>query len=321
MKKFLVLALMLGVLFFGYGTSQARVGVADDVPGADVVIPFMCEKGGTFNTLWAVGEVSGAAQTADILVYDIRSTLVYDDEEEWTPRDIVAGNCQDLIAGMSDMQKAALEVTFAGKTYYAGYLIYYNDFPNRNVFVPWVYLVDLPKGFASGFNGYAAEGFVQIEDLPGRPRGLQENGVPITASAMFPRYLILNDKPETATWWIILKGANSPGGANSHRMEGFMCNEEEKCISLKIQLPNELNIINVGPHVPAILHTDFPKAGFGVFAMLPYVPGTGGGFDFADFTTLGWSYQRAQGSSVAGTWDVIHPIHRIYEPPIEEEAP
>ncbi len=311
MKKFLVLALMLGVLFFGYGTSQAILGVADDVPGTDVVIPFMCEKGGTFNTLWAVGEVSGAAQTADILVYDIRSTLVYDDEEVWTPRDIVAGNCQDLIAGMSAVQKAALEITFAGKTYYAGYLIYYNDFPNRNVFVPWVYLVDLPKGFASGFNGYAAEGVVTLA-------GLQETLItqeastptPITARAMFPRYLILNDKPETATWWIILKGANSPGAPNNHRMDGVICNEEERCISLTIQLPNELNIINVGPHVPAILHTGFPKAGFGLFNMLPYA-GTGG---FATFTTLGWSYQRAQGSSVAGTWDVIHPIHRLYLP-------
>ncbi|MCX7914498.1 MAG: hypothetical protein N2511_07935, partial [Thermodesulfovibrionales bacterium] len=173
---------------------------------------------------------------------------------------------------------------------------------DNDVFVPWVYLVDLPKGFASGFNGYAAEGVVDLV-------GLEENGEPITASEMYPRYLILNNKPDTATWWIILKGANSPATCPNlacHRMDGYICNEDEKCISLYIPLPNELNLINVEPYVPATLHTGYPKAGFGLFFMRPY----GGQFD--SFTTLGWSYQRAQGSSVAATWDVIHPIHRRY---------
>ncbi|MCX8029946.1 MAG: hypothetical protein N3A59_00005, partial [Thermodesulfovibrionales bacterium] len=69
MKKFLVVVAMLSVLLFGMGTSYAVLGVADDVPGTDVVIPFMCEKGGSFNTLWAVGNISSADQSADILVY------------------------------------------------------------------------------------------------------------------------------------------------------------------------------------------------------------------------------------------------------------
>lgn len=322
MKKFLVLAAMLSVILFGFGTSHAVIGVADDVPGTDTVIPFICEDGGTLNTLWSVGDVSGAPNTvlpsfrfaivADLLAFTRRSVEEYDEVVEWTVNnpDVLVDDCQSLISRMAPAQQAlfkhsVITKTGVSKTFYIGYLVYFAPDVDDDRFIPWVYLVDLPKGFAAGFNGYAAEQQVVLA-------GLLEDGDPIAAAALFPRYLVLNNNAETWNWWIILKGANGTSvaaPADSHRLSGIICNEEEVCSSLNIPLPDELNVISVEQHVPNALHGGvYPKAGFGLFV----TQDAGAAASFSDFTTLGWSYQRAQGSTVAGTWSVVHPMHRFY---------
>lgn len=298
MKKILLIVAMLSIMLFSYGTANAMLGVVDDVPGTDVVFPIICEKGGTMNTLYAVAEVWDWAATADLVVYDRSSVWVYDDWVEWTESDVLVGDCQSLIAGMSPIQKAALEVSIGGRTYYVGYLVFYNwNFPGYDQFISWVYLVDLMKGFASGFNGYQAEGMLTgglcEYDLLGGFTVCQ------SAVALFPRYLLMNNKTETWNWWILIYGDND----SNRYLAGWICNEEEYCISLNIPVPKELNIIDVEPYIPLVLHAGYPKAGFGWFlnAEADY-----------DNTVYGFSYQRAEGTSVAGTWDVIHPIHGWY---------
>ncbi|MEW6602713.1 MAG: hypothetical protein AB1499_17210 [Nitrospirota bacterium] len=299
MKKAVLLMLLAVSIVFYANTASAVMGVADDVPGTDIVIPLICEKDGTMNTLWAVGDIF-ANGIADILVYDKTSNLIYDDVEEWTTDDpdIVASDCQTLIAKMSDAQRAALEMSIGGRTYYVGYMVYFNWFSDSDQFIPWVYLVDLVRGFASGYNGFAAEIAVGLSGL-----GEDNGAAPVTAVALFPRYYIGNDRSETWNWWIVLLGSND----SDRILGGVICNEEEQCISLSIPIPNELNIIDVEGYIPAILHADYPKAGMGLFSIVNAA-------DLDIITVLGWSYQRLEASTVSASWDVIHPMHRIYLP-------
>lgn len=302
MKRFLILIAMLSVLFLGIGTAHAVLGVVDDVPGTDVVIPIICEKGGTLNTLYALAEVLGDANTADIVVYDVNSNWVYDSTVSLTGFDILPGDCQSLVAGMSAMQQAQLEVTIDphARTYYAGYVVFYNWDTPDDTFISWVYLVDLIKGFASGFNGYQAEGFVtnQLCEFD----WWEWEYVCQTAWGLIPRYYIMNDKTETWNWWIVIYGDNDP----TRFLVGYICNEEEDCVSLNIPVPDELNIINVEPYVPAALHpAGYPKAGMGWFINFEA--------DY-DNTVYGFAYQRAESDTLSATWDVIHPIHGWYFP-------
>jgi hypothetical protein len=299
MKKVLVAVFMLAACIFLYqGSSQAVVGVADDVPGTDQVIPFVCGIAATngLNTLWATADaIDAIAESADVLVYDPDSILIYDARQTWTGHEVIASDCKTLVAGMSVAQKAALEVDLDGDTvadHYLGYLIYFNDISPNDVFVTWEYLVDLTKGFASGFNAYSVEVAVSTIDL-------SENAVPITATEFYPRYYLLNSNADTWNWWIVLTGDNFGG-----TLDGFVCNEEEDCISLTIIVPTELVIINVDDHIPALLHAAFPKAGF---AFLSWTETTLPNDD----TTLMWSYQREQATTVQASWDVIHPVHAL----------
>lgn len=298
MKRLVTLVALFTLVLLSYGTAQAVLGVDDNVPGTDLVIPLICEKGGTLNTLYAIGEVWGLPVTADRIVLNSRSEVIYDDVIDLTELDVLAGDCQALVAGMSNAQRSALEVTIGGKTYYVGYMAIVNDnWPDWDELISWSYLVDLPKGFASGFNGLSFEGYVtnQLCEFD----SVAWNPVCSTAILFFPRYFILNDKPDTWNWWIFLYGDNDANRV----LEGYICNEEEQCISLRIPVSRELNIIDAGTYIPNALHAGYPKAGFGWLINVET--------DY-DNGAFGWAYQRAQGNSVAGTWDVIHPIHKIY---------
>lgn len=316
MKKLVIMLALAAALIIGFqGTSHAVLGVVDDVPGTDVTFPIICEKGGTMNTLWTIADVLYVGASAALYVATVESDIIYDDVVSWTSSDpdALVGDCQSLVAGMSPVQQAALEMTIGGRDYYVGYAIFMNLSARPNyTFVPWVYLVDLTRGFASGFNGFAAEEWglyyadVAVDDTDlceYDPADIDNDGVVNecpTASLLFPRYFILNDKPETWNWWILMYGNNDP----ARFLTGYICNEDEDCISLDIPVPDELNIIDVEGYVPASIHAGYPKAGFGWFVNVATY--------YAIEGVLGWSYQRAEGDTVAATWDVIHPIHRVY---------
>lgn len=299
-RSLLTLVAMLSVLLFGIGTAHAVLGVNDDVPGTDVAFPFLCEKGGTFNTLWAVTNLGPVANSADLLVFDVNSNPIFDSLVEWTAQDVLPGDCQSLVAGMSPVQQAALEVTVLGTTFYAGYLTMVTPNVDFNVMITNIYLVDILKGFAAGFNGFDAEGFVTADLCEFDTVG----AVPacVTASAFFPRYAIFNNDPNTYNRWIIWAGQNDAG----RLLDGVICNEDEDCISLTIPIPDELNIIDVGSHVPAGLFTAFPHNGFGLF-FIDYVDSV-----YGTYSLFGWSYQRDAVSASLPGLAVVHPMHRLY---------
>lgn len=322
MKKIFVLIAVLtamlltfgmahAVIIEGNGQSSANIqgnglkdvvrilGVADDAPGNDVVVPFICgaDAANGLDTLWAIGETQNIPTTLHFYVNNSKSVFVYDAEIRLTGRDIESDSCKALVARMSTAQRAMVERTIGGVKYYAGYITYEQAIANRNNLIVWQYLVDLTKGFAAGFNGYTLANSLNANLCESTVTGV---AVCSTAAWMYPRYFLMNDAADSYNWWIILSGTN----AATRLLNGIICDETERCISLTIPIPDELNIINVADHIPAALFTSFPKAGYGLFALDPYA---------LNNTIIGWAYQRAASPSGAAlSWSVIHPIHKDY---------
>jgi len=353
-RNLLAVVAMLSVFLFSAGTAFAVFGVNDAVPGQDVVFPIICEGHanpptspatfGTLDTLWAIAEKNGGSHfpdsdfvvCADVFVYDSRSILRFDTEYCWTAFDVVTDSCAHILSIMSPNAQELMEVESNGKTFFAGYVIVQQSEAQESItnrFVPWVYLTDLQKGFASGMNGISAENGTSTNDL-----GEVNGAVAVAAESIYPRVFILNDKAETWNWWILLLGRNAYtqlGLPSFNRvLDCQVCNEEEDCESEVIPIPNELNIINVREHLTStVIPTCFgqsgcPIAGFGrctireagetiLFGQIQ-IQGTAnfGPIDITApspfYSLYGWSYQRAAESTATLSWDVIHEIHRVY---------
>ena len=344
---------MLSVFLLSAGTALAVFSVNDIVPGQDVVIPIVCEGHanlptgdatfGTLDTLFAIGEKNGGDHfpdslnvvCADVFVYDSRSKERFDTEYCWTAYDVVTDSCSGLLDRMSPIAQSFMEVTKNGKKFFAGYVVVKQTDATKvgNRFLPWVYLTDLPKGFASGMNGIASEQGVSINDLS------EVNGdAPITAESIYPRMFIMNDKPETWNWWILLLGRNTYTQLSlpsfNRILDCQICNEDEICESETISIPDELNIINVREHltgsvIPACFGAPAcPIAGFGrctiresgetILLGQVAITGTANflpidlGAPSPYYSLYGYSYQRAAESTATLSWDVIQEIPRVY---------
>lgn len=314
MRILLGITAMLGVLFCGIGTVHAVPGVADNVPGQDIVVPLICGNCGPdhicgdaddssgLNTLIAIAEVGGPDKTSGASMhFDVRSResrTEFSGWHAWTPWSVEAFDCKTLTQNVG----SSMDVVVDGVHYNAGYVIFYQySIPVSNRFISWVYFVDLAKGFAAGFNGLSMEN--------GVGPGLEEDagGVPVTASFFYPRYFINNNDPDSWTWWIFLAGTNQPGRTFS----GNICNEEENCVDFGIAVPYELNVISV-ESIPALTAV-WPdptrqRKGFAVLTLF------GAGNTEGYYSMFGWSYERATSVSlpITGNWDVVHPMHRMY---------
>ena len=355
---------MLSIFLFGIGTAQAVTGVADDVPGAGVVIPMICEGHttaggpvfGPLNTVWAIAErtaLSGitcdvtdsvcAPQTpsassigvvrTNVFVNDRTSIVRLDSSACWSRNDVVSSDCQSLISQMSSANQAAMEVELGGVTYFAGYVEYIQAAAcgplDADRFIPWVYINDIVTGFASGMNGVSLEGGVGEQ--------LQEictfgscDTIGVTARTVMPRIFILNSNADSFNWWMFLLGRNQyafgPQAHLTRELNCFICNEGENCLSTDIEIPYELNIINVAdeaPGSPVFPAGVFPKAGFAYCDINEsgFLPGEAtstsieGTLNFDSpytYSLWGWSYQRAVPTSVNARVAAIHPIHRLY---------
>jgi hypothetical protein len=322
-------AVLLGVLFTGAGRVHAVLGVADDVPGQDVVVPIICEGHhnlsggvpvfGSLNTVWAIANHTPSADElcfsgvctphdggvgvvhATVTIFDRKSVHRLDTGECWSGNDVVSDDCQHLISSMSPDDVDSMEVTIGGITYFAGYVLYKQDAACegglQNRFTAWVYLNDIAKGFATGFNGISLEnGAGPHMEETCNISSCSGSVAAVRASTLFPRFFILNADPDSFNWWIFLLGSNHSGRAISC----ILCDEEEHCFSGGVSVPFELNIVNVGGILPGGLFpgSALPKAGF---ATCSY-GGSG--------SIFGWSYQRAVPVSCPVKLSVVHPIHR-----------
>ena len=297
MKTFGNLLMVLFCLLFLQGTAVAVLGVADDVPGQDVVFPIICgvNASAPLNTSWAIAEVvggtpdlSGNVAHAAVILFNTRSQAVHDYTNVWTKFDVVTDDCKTLINTLSASSKNMLQTTINGVAYYVGYLNFLQEpageNPLANRFVGWVSVDDQLTG--TGFKPFQAEG--------GIGPNFEEDGVPVNAKTFFFRFAI--DNNVSYNWWIILSRIQSetnPGLTRTVQLQGFICNETEDCVSVVIPLPNELNIINVASYLPgAPLFAGYPKRGFAMLdlvvhdvtlsAQTTYTP--------SNVSTFAWSY-------------------------------
>lgn len=203
-RSLLTVVAMLSVFLLGIGTAQAVVGVPDDVPGSDIVIPIICEGHidlgtcvdpstdavfGSLNTLWAIAETSlGGGDCsildsvctpddgsgigvvfANVFTRNWRSGHTLDTTQCWSKQDIISDDCQSMIKKMSCDDADTFEKVINGVTYFVGYTTYVqaaacDTTDTTNRLISWVYLTDNVKGFSTGFNGIEIENGIQIAD-------------------------------------------------------------------------------------------------------------------------------------------------------------
>jgi hypothetical protein len=317
------IALTLGFCMLLFqGTASGIVGVDDNVPGQELIFPFICEGTtgaasgdppvfGTLTTLWSYAETQGQDTMLYIYVRDKNGVMVLDYADHLTPRDVSSGDCQSVVQMMSPSAKSQLLVTIEGKSYFAGYLTVSKHFPDDEVnnLIGWVTLYDPNlsndnRGYtAANFKPYQAEGRADPNTF-----GEAIGDGPMYADEYYLRYNILNSNAETYNWWIVLRGASFCDGKppelcqSTTRLYCIICNEEETCISQTIPVPYRLNIINPEDYISPVLGTGYPKKGFGYFALaeqgftsLPgVITNVDGYFENQDFTAFMWSYQRQQ---------------------------
>ena len=182
MKKFIAVAAMLSVMFFGFGTAQALVGVPDDVPGTDILVPFFYVSmagHGNENTLLTVTDVEAPAgfplgidfdTILHMTVYTIDSVPVHNAYITLTPFDVYSDDMLRIIMDdMSGLGRDALRIDTHGSPpgldHYAGYVIFFNQFWTTDNLISNIYQVYLPAGMAAGYNGVSWE-FDGAFDLP-----------------------------------------------------------------------------------------------------------------------------------------------------------
>jgi hypothetical protein len=186
MKKFIAVAAMLSVMFFGIGTSQALIGVPDDVPGADILVPFFYVSmagHGNENTLLTITDVEAPGgnilpafvfdTVLQMTVYTIDSVPVHDGRIRLTPFDVYSDDMLRII--MEDMApgaRADLAIDTHGSPpgldHYAGYVIFRNNtWPRLDHLISNIYQVFLSEGMAASYNGVSWEsGFLAVADPP-----------------------------------------------------------------------------------------------------------------------------------------------------------
>jgi hypothetical protein len=304
MRTLIAFCIILTCVLFVQSDAKAVLGVADDLPGRDLVLPFICDKENPskLNTLWAIADTAGKSplpgstysSRAFSMVYDKWGILRLDYLYTFTPYDVVTDNCANVVSMFSDDSKSSMEMTIDGTIYYVGYLTV-SGMEDDDRFVSWAHLYEPENGSIADYKPFQAE-----EGIDGAFSELGPFGAyPVTADELFPRYLILNDNPKTKNWWILLKGKSDseyPPYITAHtRLEGNICNEEEMCISQAIPVPYRLNIINVENYLPPVLGTEYPKAGFGMVNLITQTQNilTGEISQFSpNESTFMWSYHN-----------------------------
>jgi hypothetical protein len=331
MKKFIAVAAMLSVMFFGFG----------DVPGTDILAPWIYVSMPGFggeNTLITITEVKGVPTNLFLWLQDIDSVTVFNTGTKLTPFDVYVTDGLTLINAMSPLAAAALEIDTDGdgvNDHWAGYIYYFNITTVIDNLISNVYQVWLSGGMAASLNGVSWE--FDTAFTPARQIGIfgdeafsanalweGKNLLEFAATAPFDanffrlmaRYFILD--PVGQSLLMIWTEANLTGIPVPGLIHCVFFDESEFALSGNIPLKHELNIINVRTVLPVGLFAGYPWGGW-IDITTPDMWGNGwftdvnfnGILDGAERQWLGYSWQRAINPidpSVA--WEVIHPMHR-----------
>jgi hypothetical protein len=329
MKKLFIALSILAALALGAVPAQALMGMPDDVPGCDVLQPFFIVSMpgfGNVNTLMVFTDTWGVwpASTGAVFHYDVltkKSVTVYNDILVGTNYDIVPTDALTIINLMAPTERAKLEYDLdedGVNDSYVGYISFQNLYWPANNVIAQTLVVDLAAGMASMANVPAKEfnpfvppimtDFFGLELFSANALATAENlqiGGGVMGAiyfGLYPRYYIVD--ANGLSFMIIWKSVNWP----SPNLHVWFLNADEKYVSSNLPLPDELNIVNIEKHLPASLHTGYPKEGW-IQLGIPDAYNNPPVGVFGDWEWLGYTWLKAVGSAQE-SWTALTPIHR-----------
>ena len=330
MKKFFVALSVLAALTLCVVPAQANLGIPDDVPGHDAIVPFIVAMTGGLNTLTVFTDVRGYGTNPpdptpgwcfSYTVNTICSKTVHDDTICGTNYDIVGIDAYSIIQNLSPATLVQLEIDLdmdGVNDHWAGYLNLIQTRPGANQMIGQTLILALQAGQAAGANTWFKEMIGgALENWSANDLAFAEsrvlNGVGATAQAfgLYPRYYI-NDANNAQTCVFIWKSENwgkpcLPSDIVPDLHINFY-NDEEKKMSSNLPLPYELNIICLDPwYLPVGLFSGYPREGW-LQIEVPDIAGNGfAGFENMDWAGYTWIWAKGPASE---SWSYLTQIHR-----------
>jgi hypothetical protein len=334
MKKFFIALSVLAALMLTVIPSQALIGMPDDMPGNDAVVPFICDidlANPGLNTLIVFTDtiVGGVDLDFHYTIHTVRSVTVYDDDLTDTDNDVVPTDAFTEVGKIAPAIRDQLAVDIDGdgvNDHYAGYIYYNNVAPiNNNAIVGQFYFVDLLNGIAAsnnipmkefhnalpvGFQAPMAPNNIELFSADALKGAMDlQNGFAFANAntfGLFPRYYI--QESGDATWLIFWKSANTIPGT----LHIDFYDADENDVSSNIPLDDELTIIDVEPYLPLGLFAAdaYPKEGWINMAWTLIGATAADTAALRNLEILGWSYQQATAGAGAENWTVLGSIWR-----------
>jgi hypothetical protein len=347
-KTFLVIFVGLALAFMA-GPLQAANSNPDDVPGTNPLLPFFLVDVAGFasnaglDTLVVLQEIAGGGTQGKtkgiihVVIRDKRSNEVGDTDFPYTPNDVLAFSVRDLLRNyVGGNQLPGLELTLNGVDYYVGYVDFENSLMTADNFVAYMYLVNLANGWAAattipaqedasdpGYSSWqkttytsAVYGAYTLEPYSAygyatsyyREKNNNIPNVPPSTFDLVPRFFLKDKNADTIIpIWSSYNHAGPP--AYSYPVITFFYDNDENRLSVPVNLPHEVNFIDV--------RDELPTSG-------PWADVTGGWIDIpVHVSTCGWlsySYQTASTPSASLNWSVLTAAHRVISTAWNDEA-
>jgi hypothetical protein len=390
MKKLFLALSVVALVAFMAGPSSALVGMPDDVPGTDVILPFflvsMPNTGKGDNTLVVLTEVSGTGGEIHWTVWDKTSVHIINDDIPYTKWDVVPISVYAILADLPDEVAKKLEVDVDGdgvNDHWMGYMTFDNSVRAADNFIAHMYQVDLANGQTAGTTIPAREHAPQATDnawgcVTGQYKAAQNTffgteWIPMLGWTAFPDFtdyevftaFALRESENREAWRCVDWGANPEDSfqvpawfrllprfylhepavsqnlifiwtsGNWGYWEAplpkviYACDEKENCISTQIDIPYELNVINIKTVIPK----SWRAARIGGWLDITWeyefrdkwledesFPWLFSGIPMAA-EWLAYSYQTVDGALPSANWSSLYGVHREVGPyinPFEE---
>jgi hypothetical protein len=317
MKAVFFVCSVLALFILFVGPSPALMGVNDNVPGCDVLVPFFLVSMpgfGQMNTLISITETNKAPVTFYCRVFDKDGVLWFNMSIPLSMANTFNRDVLSIINMMSALEQRGLEVDLDEdgiNDHWAGFMVFLSQSnPRLNQVTGTLHLIEVTGGINCGINLPVREYHANITDVNLLdPLSGSES---FSANALFraeqyielqgttgtvsdPSYLRL--LPRYSIWDSISTNyffiwSSAPCGI----LHVIGCNSAGNCLSFNIALNHHLNIINVRELLPMSLLYPYPVEGW-VNIRMPDMFGQG--FDVSR-QMLGYSFSIKTPFSACG---------------------